>query len=85
MSRVSNMVDAQERLYVMRDEASRSRKVGGRKKPRRNPGKPADLHALEVDIHPRCSYCGERIDVGMCAKDACATLCSRCAADEAKR
>jgi RNA polymerase-binding transcription factor DksA len=80
MSKVSEMVNAEEHRYVLRDEAARAPVASTKQRVRRQPRKDMQMHSLESDIHPHCECCGERIEAGRSTGDACARRCNRCAA-----
>lgn len=77
MSKVSEMVDAQELRYVLRDEAAHASVVDTKSGKRQSP-KDMQIHTLEADIHPQCECCGERIQGGNSAGEACSCRCTRC-------
>lgn len=84
MSKVSEMVDAQELRYVLQDEAARASVVDTKSGKRQSP-KEMQIHTLEADIHPHCECCGERIQAGDSTCDACSCRCTRCDAAADKK
>lgn len=71
--------EAQERIYILREEAARKALTQAASK-HEKPTTPVSpgLHNLEGGVHPICECCGKRIDVDSCRNDAAATCCSAC-------
>lgn len=86
MSKVTEMVEAQEHRYILQNEAAEHAPSTDDNRPACcKPHKDAQMQLLESSVHPHCECCDVRIEAGACIDEKCATRCSSCNAAPDKK
>lgn len=81
MGQVSEMVEMQERFYILKDEQARRQKLQGKgkKSAARRSTEERRLQQIEAGLYPTCESCGKRIEMERLRADAFVATCEACA------